>query len=197
MNITNTVFVRSAVKQKDFPNDTAKRIVFAGKSNVGKSSTMNSLFNRKNFARVSSVPGKTINVNLFKVDVKYWFIDLPGYGYSKTSQAEKERFSALIEQFFQQDLEHIARLYLIVDSRHKPTQLDKDMVTWVRSFGVPMTVVANKVDKLKKKELEENIPMIWNELGLIEGEDHIIPFSADKNTNRLELIKDIENALGE
>ena len=101
------------------------------------------------------------------------------------------------ENITPEDLEHISRLYLIVDSRHKPTQLDKDMVTWVRSFGVPMTVVANKVDKLKKKELEENIPMIWNELGLIEGEDHIIPFSADKGTNRLELIRDIENALGE
>lgn len=196
MNITKVEFIRSAVSEKGFPNDTAKRIVFAGKSNVGKSSTMNSLFQRKNFARVSSVPGKTVHVNLFKVEDKYWFIDLPGYGYSKTSQAEKERFSGLIERFFQRDLEHIARLYLIVDARHKPTELDVGMVEWVRSFGVPMTVLANKTDKLKAKEIEANLKLIAETLALGEN-DHLIPFSAEKNTNRLEVIKDIERALGE
>lgn len=196
MNITKVEFVRSAVSKKDFPNDTAKRIVFAGKSNVGKSSTMNSLFQRKNFVKVSSSPGKTVHVNLFRVDGKYWFIDLPGYGYSKTSQAEKERFSGLIESFFQNDLEHIARLYLVVDARHKPTELDIGMVEWVRSFGVSMTVLANKTDKLKPKEIEGNMTLIRETLGLNE-DDRLIPFSAEKNTNRLEVIKDIERALGE
>ena len=141
------------------------------------------------------MPGKTVFVNLFKVEDKYWFIDLPGYGYSKTSKAEKDRFSKLIEEFLNRDLQHIARFYLIVDARHKPTQLDVDMVNWVRAYGIPMTIIANKIDKLKEKEIKENMEVIKETLLL--GDDSLIPFSADKGTNRLDVIKDIENALGE
>lgn len=194
MNINNAAFIRSAADEKGFPHDTAKRVVFAGKSNVGKSSTMNSIFQRKNFARVSSVPGKTIYVNLFKVEDKYWFIDLPGYGYSKTSKEEKDRFSKLIEDFLSRDLDKIARFYLIVDSRHKPTEQDIQMVGWIRTYDLPLTVIANKTDKLKARELEENMELIKATLAL-NDKDRIIAFSAEKHTNRTEIIKDIERAL--
>lgn len=194
MNIQSAVFVRSAADEKGFPHDSCKRVVFAGRSNVGKSSTINSIFSRKNFARVSSMPGKTVFVNLFRVEDKYWFVDLPGYGYAKTSKAEQERFAALIEQFFQQDLDKIARFYLIVDARHEPTVLDVQMVEWVRQFNLPLTVICNKTDKLKPREVEESLNRARQVLNLTES-DHLIGFSAEKHTNRPELIRDIERAL--
>ena len=194
MNIHSAVFVRSAADEKGFPNDSSKRVVFAGRSNVGKSSTINSIFNRKNFARVSAMPGKTVFVNLFRVEDKYWFVDLPGYGYSKTSKAERDRFSQLIEQFFQRDLDKISRFYLIIDARHEPTVLDVQMVEWVRQFDLPLTVISNKTDKLKPRQIEESLAQARLTLQLTEA-DHLIAFSAEKHTNRNEVIKDIEQAL--
>ena len=194
MDITKAVFVRSAASERDFPRDSGKRIIFAGKSNVGKSSTINRIFQKKNFAKVSASPGKTIYVNLFRLEDKYWFVDLPGYGYAKTSKAEKERFSKLIESFLSYDNDKIARFYLIDDSRHRPTQLDVQMMEWIRAYGLPFTVIANKTDKLKPREIEENAALIRETLGLEENE-RLLMFSAEKGTGRLDIIKDIETAL--
>ncbi len=196
MNFKNTVFVKSAAKKSDFPRDALPRVVFAGRSNVGKSSTINRVVGKRGFARVSSVPGKTVFVNLFKVDDRGWLVDLPGYGYSKASQQERERYSRLIEEYFAEDRENITRIYLIVDARHKPTADDVTMVEWVRHYGKPLTVVANKLDKLKKSEIEPNLACIRETLSLGEN-DVLIPFSAEKGTGNEELKSNIQYAIEE
>lgn len=196
MDFRKTVFIKSAAKASDFPRDMMPRVVFVGRSNVGKSSTINAVVGKKGFARVSSVPGKTVFVNLFQVDEKGWLIDLPGYGYSKTSKEERDRYSRLIEDYFAADQENITRIYMIVDARHKPTADDVTMVQWVRHYGCPLTVVANKLDKLKKSEVEPNLARIRETLMLSE-EDVLIPFSAEKGTNCDLLKADIQNAIEE
>ena len=172
------------------------QIAFAGRSNVGKSSTINALLGKKGFARVSAKPGKTVFINLFDLDEKMWVIDLPGYGYSKTSKAERERYSALIEEYFQTDYQNISRIYMIVDARHKPTADDVSMAEWVRHYGCPLTVVANKLDKLKKSEIEPNLNRIRETL-LLSEDDVLIPFSAEKGTNCDLLKANIQKAIEE
>lgn len=194
MEVKQSSLAAVGTKFSQYPTDGRPEIAFAGKSNVGKSSTINRIFQKKNFAKVSASPGKTIYVNLFRLEDKYWFVDLPGYGYAKTSKAEKERFSKLIESFLSYDNDKIARFYLIVDSRHRPTQLDVQMMEWIRAYGLPFTVIANKTDKLKPREIEENAALIRETLGLEENE-RLLMFSAEKGTGRLDIIKDIETAL--
>ena len=195
MDFRKTEFVRSAAKAKDFPTDPSPRVVFVGRSNVGKSSTINAVVGKKGFARVSSVPGKTVFVNLFRVDEKGWLIDLPGYGYSKTSKEERDRYSRLIDEYLTADQDNIVRIYMIVDARHKPTADDVTMVQWVRHYGCPLTVVANKLDKLKKSEIEPNIQRVRETLELDES-TLVIPFSAEKGTGREELVSAIFKGAG-
>lgn len=196
MDFRKTKFIRSAARLEDFPAGPQPRVVFAGRSNVGKSSAINQVVGRKGFARVSAVPGKTVFVNLFQVEELGWLVDLPGYGYSKTSKAERERYSKLIEAYFEADRDNITRIYLIVDARHKPTADDVTMVEWVRHYGCPLTVVANKLDKLKKSEIEPNLERIRQTLELGE-KDLLIPFSAEKGTNCNLLKADIQAAIEE
>jgi len=195
LDFRKSKFVRSAASAKDFPADLEPRVVFAGRSNVGKSSTLNALVDNKNFAKVSSVPGKTVFVNLFRTCDKLWLVDLPGYGYAKRSQAEQERFSKLIEGYFAADKEKIARLYLIVDLRHAPTRDDCQMADWARYYGVPFTVIGNKLDKLRPSQVEPAVQLARETLGL--QDEVLIPFSAEKKTGRDLLIADIMKAIGE
>ena len=195
LDFRKTEFVRSAASGKDFPRDANPRIVFAGRSNVGKSSTLNALVDHKNFAKVSSVPGKTIFVNLFRTCGSLWLVDLPGYGYAKRSQSEQERFSKLIEGYFAADRENIARLYIIVDLRHAPTKDDCQMADWARYYQVPFTVIGNKLDKLRPSQVEPAVQLVRETLGL--KDEILIPFSAEKKTGRDLLITDILNAIGE
>jgi len=190
MNLNKTVFVRSAASAKDFPSDAQKRFVFVGRSNVGKSSTINSIVGKKGFAKVSSMPGKTVYVNLFNVEDKAWIIDLPGYGYSKTSKVERERYSKLIDDYFARDMANISRIYVILDIRHKPTADDQMMVEWIRAYDLPMTIVANKLDKLKKSQIEPALALIRETLQLDESVK-LIPYSAEKNEGRDALISDM------
>ena len=196
MNLHNVEFLISAAAPKDFPENRLPEIAFAGKSNVGKSSVINRVLQRKNFARVGEKPGKTIHINYFVIDKSCYLVDLPGYGYSKTSKEERDRYSRLIEDYFAADQENISRIYMIVDARHKPTADDVTMVQWVRHYGCPLTVVANKLDKLKKSEVEPNLARIRETLMLSE-EDVLIPFSAEKGTNCDLLKADIQNAIEE
>ena len=182
-------FVRSAAKPSDFPRDGLPQVVFAGRSNVGKSSVINRLLNRKNFARVGAAPGKTVHVNYFIIDKAFYLVDLPGYGYAKVSKAERDRWGRLMEDYFDRpDLLTLG--VMIVDARHKPTADDCTMFRWFRDTGCPLVIVANKLDKLKKSEIEPNLQLIRDILEL-EEKDRFIPFSAEKGTGREELLSAI------
>ena len=195
MNLHNAEFVRSAASLQDCPRDSLPQIAFAGRSNVGKSSVINRLLQRKNFARVGEAPGKTTHINFFKIDEALYLVDLPGYGFAKVPKAEKERWAKLIESYFNApDL--ITLGVLIVDARHKPTANDVTMAGWFQQTGRPYVVVANKLDKLKKSEVEPNLNAIRETLEL--GEDVIlVPFSAEKGEGREELLRVILHAAGQ
>lgn len=186
MNLHNAQFVISAAKPGDFPRDGLPQIAFAGKSNVGKSSVINKLLLRKNFARVGEAPGKTTHINYFRIDDKAYFVDLPGYGYAKVSQAEKERWGKLIEGYFAGG--HIDLGIMIVDARHKPTANDVTMAEWFKGTGCPFVVVANKLDKLRKGDIAPNLAAIREGLALPEV-CPLIAFSAEKGDGRDELLK--------
>jgi len=195
INLNNAEFVRSAAKPADFPRDTLPQIVFAGRSNVGKSSVINRLLNRKNFARVGAAPGKTTHINYFLIDKKLYLIDLPGYGYAKVSKAEKERWGRLIENWFA-DTELMTLGVQIVDARHKPTADDCTMAEWFKNCGKPFVIVANKLDKCKKSEIEGSLLRIRETFNLDESVK-VIPFSAEKGDGKQELLNLIFESAGE
>ena len=192
MNLHNVEFLISAAAPKDFPGNHLPEIAFAGKSNVGKSSVINRILQRKNFARVGEKPGKTVHVNYFTVDKTCYFVDLPGYGYAKVSQKEKDRWAKLMEDYFA--AQRIDLGILIVDARHPPTNNDITMAGWFLDSGCPFVVVANKLDKLKKSEFVPNMQTIRDDLGLPE-ECPVIPFSAERGTGREELLRIILDAV--
>ncbi len=186
INLQNAEFILSAASPKDFRRDSIPQVAFSGRSNVGKSSVINRLLGRKNFARVGAAPGKTIHINYFKIDNTFYLVDLPGYGYAKVSKSERDRWGRLMETYFA-DPSLMTLGVMIVDSRHKPTADDCTMAQWYRDAGCPFVVVANKLDKLKKSEIEPNLQRIRETLEL--GEDGVIvPFSAEKGTGKQELL---------
>ena len=189
LNLQRAEFIRSAVKSGDFPRDGLPQVVFSGRSNVGKSSVINRLLNRKNFARVGAAPGKTTHINYFLIDERLYLVDLPGYGYARVSQAERERWGRLIESWFA-DTSLMTLGAMIVDARHKPTADDCTMGEWFKGSGKPFVVVANKLGKLKQGEVEPNLARIRETLG-ISDDVKVIPFSAEKGTGRQELLEEI------
>ena len=167
INFNKAEFVLSAVKASTFIRDGKPQVTFAGRSNVGKSSVINRLLGRKNFARVGATPGKTNQINYFDIDGKIYFTDLPGYGYAKVSKEERDRWGRLMESYFAEpDL--ITLGVLIVDARHKPTADDVTMCDWFKGTGCPVIVVANKLDKLKKSQVEPALELIRETLELTE-----------------------------
>ena len=185
-NLNRVEFVKSAAASEQFIQSPMPRIAFAGKSNVGKSSVINRLLHRKNFARVGAEPGKTVHVNYFLIDGRAYFIDLPGYGFAKVSRSEKERWSRLMECFFTgKDLYDLG--VMIVDARHKPTADDVTMAEFFKSRGTEFLIVANKLDKVKKSEIEGNLHIIRETLSLDESV-RLIPFSAESGAGREELL---------
>lgn len=190
INFNKAEFILSAVQPGAFLRDGRPQVAFAGRSNVGKSSVINCLLNRKNFARVGATPGKTTQVNYFLIDGRIYFTDLPGYGYAKVSKEERDRWGRLMENYFQEQ-GLITLGVLIVDARHKPTADDVTMCTWFKESGCPLIVVANKLDKLKKNEIEPNLQRIWDTLELPDTAA-LIPFSAEKGIGKTELLSAIE-----
>lgn len=190
INFNKAEFILSAVQPGAFLRDGRPQVAFAGRSNVGKSSVINRLLNRKNFARVGATPGKTTQVNYFLIDGRIYFTDLPGYGYAKVSKEERDRWGCLMENYFQEQ-GLITLGVLIVDARHKPTADDVTMCTWFKESGCPLIVVANKLDKLKKNEIEPNLQRIWDTLELPDTAT-LIPFSAEKGIGKTELLSAIE-----
>ena len=189
INLQNAEFIRSAVKRADFPRNAMVQVAFAGRSNVGKSSVINRILNRKNFARVGAMPGKTIHINYFLIDKTFYLVDLPGYGYAQVSKGERDRWGRLMEEYFA-DPDQMTLGVMIVDSRHKPTADDCTMAQWYKDAGCPFVVVANKLDKLKAREVEPNLQLIRETLEL-DDTVKLIPFSAEKGTGRQELLNEI------
>ena len=189
VNLQKAEFVRSAAKAGDFPRDGLPQVAFAGRSNVGKSSVINRLLNRKNLARVGAAPGKTTHINYFNIDGAFYLVDLPGYGYAKVSKAERDRWGRLMERYFA-DRALMSLGVLIVDARHKPTADDCTMAQWYKDAQCPFLVVANKLDKLKKREIEPNLQQIREVLEL-DNTVKLIPFSAEKGEGKQELLHEI------
>lgn len=187
LNFNKAEFVRSAGEPKDFLRDGLPQFAFAGRSNVGKSSVINRLVGRKNLAYVGSSPGKTTHINYFRLDGRAYLVDLPGYGYAKVARSEKERWAWLMETYFQWEADAITTGVLIVDIRHRPTENDLTMHDWFRQTGCPEIVVANKLDKLKKSQVEPALALIRETLELTER-DILLPFSAEKGEGRDQLL---------
>ena len=193
LNLNNAEFIKSAATPEGFLNVQEPCVVFSGKSNVGKSSVINRILNRKNLARVGAHPGKTIHINYFRIDNQIYLIDLPGYGYASVAKSERDRWGKMMERFFS-DPGRVTLGVMIVDARHKPTKDDETMAAWFHSVGCPLIVVANKIDKLKKSEIEPNMHRIRETLQL-SSETLVLPFSAEKGTGRDELVREILSAL--
>ena len=195
LNFNKAEFVRSAGEPKDFLRDGLPQFAFAGRSNVGKSSVINRLVGRKNLAYVGASPGKTTHINYFLIDQKAYLVDLPGYGYAKVPMAEKERWGKLMEKYFAAE-DTIDFGVMIVDARHKPTANDVIMADYFKACGKPFVVVANKMDKLKKSEIEPNLTCIRQTLTLPEDVE-LIPFSAESGLGREALLRVILKVAGE
>ena len=196
MEIKNARFVISSSYVKDCPSHGLPEYAFIGRSNVGKSSVINRLLGRKNLAYVGASPGKTTQINYFLVDSRAYLVDLPGYGYAKVSRAEKERWGRLMDSYFQDEGEILTAGVLIVDIRHKPTADDVTMHDWFRQTGCPEIIVANKLDKLKKSQVEPALELIRETLELTE-EDALVPFSAEKGEGKDTLIRLLTEKCGE
>jgi GTP-binding protein len=179
-------FILSAAGEKQFIRDGKKSVVFAGRSNVGKSSVINLLTGRKQLAKVGNTPGKTSYVNYFLVDDSFYFVDLPGYGYAKVSHSEKERWALLLEAFFSQP-DNISLGVLVADARHKPTGLDIQMAELFRQTGKPFITLANKADKLKPSQLKSSVDVIAEQLGA----ETVIPVSSVKGVGKKEALHEI------
>lgn len=193
MNIHNVSLTVSAVSEKQYPDMELPEIAFVGRSNVGKSSLINKLLNRKSLARVSQTPGKTVTINFYNIDDCVHLVDLPGYGYAVRSQTEIKKWGDMIENYLR-DREQLIKTVLLVDSRHAPTKDDQMMIEWIRSYDDSgVVVVATKTDKLKKSQIEKNLELIWDTLELGE-DDVLVPFST-KNDEGKFTVWDIINML--
>ena len=190
MNWQNAAFVRSYASAEGLPDDGLPQVVFAGRSNVGKSSVLCALALNKNLVRVSGTPGKTALINFFCVDKQLYLVDLPGYGYAKVSQAERLRWARMMESYFARP-ERITKGVLILDARHEPTELDGMMAGWFRNAGVPFIAVANKIDKLKPSQREAALALIRETLSL-SAEQPLIAHSAQTREGREALMAEIE-----
>lgn len=178
MLIKNPRFEISAVGPKQYPNNNLPEIVLAGKSNVGKSSFINTLINRKKLARTSGEPGKTRQINFYNMDDKFYFVDLPGYGYSKMPKTLQEQVGKFIEEYLVKR-ENIALIVQLLDIRHKPTKDDIHMYEFLHTMGIPFMLVANKADKIAVTKVNNYIKEIEEELG-IESGIRVFPFSTER-----------------
>ena len=194
MNYNKVEFEAAFGTLKQIPQSDLPEIVFAGRSNVGKSSMLNRIFNRKNLARVSSMPGKTITINFFKVENDVRIVDLPGYGYAKVAKGEKRRWAEMMEGYFQSP-RNIKLVVQLVDMRHKPSEDDYIMMRFLQDADLPFIVAATKSDKLNKTQYNERKNALREELAEFGDDITILPFSSEKGEGTEELKKIIESVL--
>jgi GTP-binding protein len=178
MIIKNPKFEISAVRPNQYPSNGLPEIVLVGKSNVGKSSFVNTMINRKKLARTSSEPGKTRQINFYNMDDNFYFVDLPGYGYSKMSKKEQEQVGKFIEEYLFNRKE-ISLIVFLVDIRHNPTENDRLMYNYIISSGLPCLILANKADKIAKTKVDETVKFLQKQLNPI-GDIPTLPFSSER-----------------
>ena len=178
MKINKAEIEKVAVEEKQYPDTNVKEFAFAGRSNVGKSSFINAMLNRKNLARTSSTPGKTRTINFYRVNDDLRLVDLPGYGYAKVAKSEKEKWAGIINRYLE-NRENLVETILLVDIRHEPTALDKQMYDYIIESGFSGIVIATKKDKIKKSQVDKHISIIAKKLG-VKHRENIIPFSSSK-----------------
>ena len=191
MNIKNPQFEISSVGPKQYPNNHLPEIVLVGKSNVGKSSFINTMINRKKLARTSSEPGKTRQINFYNMDNLFYFVDLPGYGYSKMSKKEQEQVGKFIEQYLFHRKE-IALIIFLIDIRHSPTANDRLMYNYIISSGLPCLILANKADKIAITKVDDTVKALQKELNPI-GDIPTLPFSSERKIYKEDVWEFIEN----
>lgn len=179
MKIRSSEITMSAVNKKQYPSEGVPEIALAGRSNVGKSSVINGLLNRKNFARTSSTPGKTRTINFYLINNEFYFVDLPGYGYARVSKTEKEKWGSIMERYLE-DREELCAILLLVDVRHEPTADDKMMYDWIKYFGYNCVVVATKADKISRGQYQKHISIIRKKLEMPKEEKVIVTSSSKK-----------------
>lgn len=185
MKITEAEFVISAVRPNQYPEDALPEFALAGRSNVGKSSLINRMIQRKNLARTSSQPGKTQQLNYYRVNQKLYFVDFPGYGYAKVSKVQREQFGQMIETFLG-DREPLKMVLLIIDIRHAPSKDDCLMYKWLRHYNIPLTIVTTKADKIPKSQWQKHIKLIKETLEA-DAQDRVVLFSSETGLGRDEL----------
>jgi len=184
MKIKSTAFLISAVKPDQYPPENLPEIAFAGRSNVGKSSMINMLLNRRNFARTSSTPGKTQTLNFYEINEAFRFVDLPGYGYARVSKDQHKSWGGMIRTYLSKR-ENLLEVVQLVDIRHKPSLQDREMYQWILDEGFNGIVVATKADKLSKSQISKQLKVIQAELGAESG--IIIPISAQSRWGKYEI----------
>ena len=193
MIIKNTKFEISAVSPKQYPENNLPQIVLVGKSNVGKSSFINTMVNRKSLARTSSEPGKTRQINFYNIDEKFYFVDLPGYGYSKMSKQEQERVGQFIEHYLCNST-NITLIIFLIDIRHSPTENDKLMYNYIISSDKPFLIIANKADKIAPTKVIDTCKNLQKEINpLMDAK--MLPFSSEKKIYIEDVWDYIENFL--
>ena len=190
MNINNARLDAVAVKSAQYPKTNIPEIALAGRSNVGKSSFINKLLNRRSLARTSSTPGKTATLNFYNIDNCFCFVDLHGYGYAKVSHAEREKWADMINSYLT-ERRQLCQTFLLLDARHKPTEADVQMYSWITARHGYAVIIITKLDKLKKSEIEKNVSLIKSTLN-VSGKDRLILFSAVSGAGREDALKLIE-----
>ena len=191
MKVINPKFEISAVSPKQYPSNNLPEIVLAGKSNVGKSSFINTLINRKSLARTSSEPGKTRQINFYNIDSKFYFVDLPGYGYSKMSKQEQTKVGNFIEEYLF-SRKNISLIVLLLDIRHNPTANDKLMYDYIKNTNAPFIIIANKADKIAISKVDSYINNLRNKLNL-DNNTIILPFSSTKKIYTDKVLEILDN----
>ena len=190
MKINSVELAISAVRQSQYPEDNKPEFLLCGRSNVGKSSFINTIIERKDLARVSSNPGKTQTLNFYNVNDSFYLVDVPGYGYATVSEEVRQKFGKMIEEYLE-NRENLERVFLLIDFRIKPTQDDLLMYNFLNYHNLPVTIIATKVDKVSKNDREKQINLIKEELEIKDG-DNLVLFSSKTKLGRIEIQNEIE-----